>query len=95
MLARSVPRLPGARCREPAAREVFDQARERGGGCRGARLEAVKICEACPALERCRRWVDGLEPAERPRGVVAGVVVSYRDVVLAARIARHGGKRSA
>jgi len=36
---------------------------------------ALRICRQCPALARCRSWLDGLDPHERPHGVVAGRVL--------------------
>ena len=65
-LTRSVPRLPGAACRrDPHLFDLTDRddpAVER----------AKSICESCPALNRCRRWLRGTPPALRPSGAVGG-----------------------
>jgi hypothetical protein len=41
-IARTVPRLPGAACREH--RELFDRTAIRGRGMTAARREALEIC---------------------------------------------------
>lgn len=77
-LAAGIPDLPGARCK--GRTELFDQTAPREGR-RGdhdalwyAQRAAVALCRACPSLSACRAWFDGLEPTQRPRGVVAGLV---------------------
>jgi len=70
-----VPALPGARCR--GRTELFDATihPERGGSIddlQYARNRASDLCGACPALNRCRAWVDSLPPNQRPHGVIAG-----------------------
>ena len=77
-----VPRLPGAACRAPQNRAVFDAANGAGSGRsapatrREARREAKAICGTCDALADCAAWIDGLRPSERPGGVAAGRVTS-------------------
>jgi hypothetical protein len=66
----AVPRLPGAMCRDDPA--LFDLARDH----RNSRGRALTVCQSCAALEQCREWVLTLEPDERPRGVVAGMVIN-------------------
>ena len=41
-----------------------------------ARRRAVQLCQQCPVLHQCRAWFDSLDQSERPRGVIAGVVVN-------------------
>lgn len=36
---------------------------------------ALRICRSCPALQRCRDWLDSLPASQRPPGVVAGQVI--------------------
>lgn len=72
-----VPDLAGARCR--GRRELFDAtiSSERGGttdAAEYAREAAQRLCEQCPALDRCRQWLHSLPPRQRPLGVVAGQV---------------------
>lgn len=77
-----VPRLPGASCRAPENRAVFDAANGAGLGqrhaqeIREARHAAKTICGTCPAKSACHTWIDGLRPSERPGGVAAGQVTS-------------------
>lgn len=70
------PSLPGARCRGRA--HLFDPGeRTEGASTVAARhAQALGLCEHCPALTRCESWVDSLPPGRRPRGVVAGRVIS-------------------
>jgi hypothetical protein len=58
----AAPSLPGAKCRNRV--ELFDRA---AGG-----------CAQCPSLQLCPEWYDSLKPHQRPRGVVAGQVVTKR-----------------
>jgi hypothetical protein len=60
-----IPPLPGALCR--GQWNLFDEANDPG-----AIEAATRTCELCPALDRCRQWVNGLPPRNRPTGVVAG-----------------------
>ena len=75
-IARTVPRLPGAACRDH--RELFYRTAVRGRGMTAARREAIEICTSCPALARCRRWLESTPERERPFGVVAGQVIPPR-----------------
>ena len=68
----AAPVLPGARCRrrhhlfDPAAPgEDPDTAAQR-------HMEALGLCQRCPALDRCEAWFLSLKPSKRPLGVVAG-----------------------
>jgi hypothetical protein len=76
------PRMPGASCRAPENRAVFDAANGAGLGRsapaarREARREAKALCGTCDALADCAAWIDGLRPSERPGGVAAGRVTS-------------------
>ena len=67
-----VPLLRGARCRgrhylfdAQEGDEPDDVASER-------HLQALGLCQLCPALRDCERWVDSLPVRKRPLGVVAG-----------------------
>ena len=73
-LAVAAPALPWARCKGAA---LWD---ERGDG--ESRQEAadrhawaISACRGCPALRACREWLESLQPAQRPGGVVAGQLV--------------------
>jgi WhiB family redox-sensing transcriptional regulator len=70
-----VPQLPGARCR--GRHELFDATINgtRGsdpGNVEYARSAAEQLCQACPALADCRRWLNSLTPHSRPAGITAG-----------------------
>ena len=41
-----------------------------------ARREALRLCAGCEAQTHCRAWLDALPKSRRPRGVVAGVVIT-------------------
>jgi hypothetical protein len=75
-----VPRLPAAACRGRA--KLFDATipdvsnRPRAAV---ARREALKVCAACSCLRACSAWLDSLDPADRPRGVVAGRINTWRE----------------
>lgn len=66
-----VPRLDGARCVGRAT--LFDPQRDRENWRAAAERHqaAQAICRDCPALARCRDWLDGLPKSDRPPGVVA------------------------
>lgn len=62
---KGVPRLEGARC--VGRSELFDEVDDPES------VEyAVHICRGCPALAACEDWFNGLRPAARPFGVIAG-----------------------
>ena len=72
-LARTIPDLPGARCKGHA--ELFDRTiayphSDRRALTDLARTQALQTCACCPVLDRCREWFEGLAPEQRPRGVV-------------------------
>jgi len=75
-LARATPRLPSAACRGHT--DLFDatvaMAPRGHAALYRARAEALQICATCRALVLCRRWVDTLDPEQRPRGAIAGRV---------------------
>lgn len=71
------PRLPGALCRDHP--DLFDATHASGKAAMTrhlteARAAAKAVCRACPAIDPCGQWADGLRPSERPGGVVAGKV---------------------
>jgi WhiB family transcriptional regulator, redox-sensing transcriptional regulator len=82
-LVASLPDLDGAACAGEYA--LFDSTIPGWGEVTGkparrheldnARAAALRLCAACPALDDCRVWLDGLRPSRRPRGVIAGQVV--------------------
>jgi WhiB family redox-sensing transcriptional regulator len=42
------------------------------------RQAALQICAHCPELTRCRDWVDSLPASQRPLGVIAGRIITFR-----------------
>lgn len=71
----AAPRLEGALCRGRS--EHWDMppspSRDPDPDDTAQRIAlAVGACQRCPALNRCRAWVSGLRPSQRPAGVVAG-----------------------
>ena len=82
-LAAEIPALPGAACKaridlyERTVGEHQMTSRLTKTEVDDARREALRLCNnRCPALERCRAWLDALPPSRRPAGVVAGVVIT-------------------
>lgn len=72
-----LPELPEARCR--GRHELFDATIHAVRGdspdtIEYARTAAMRLCQHCPALDRCTAWFDSLPPPERPLGVVAGQI---------------------
>jgi hypothetical protein len=57
---------------EPEAMAEFERM------CSNARVVALQICQSCPALQPCRQWFDSLPAPQRPRGVIAGRLVTKR-----------------
>ena len=43
-----------------------------------AREQALRCCQSCPVLTQCSDWFDSLPAWDRPRGVVAGQVITKR-----------------
>lgn len=85
------PALPGARCR--GRHHLFDEL-QRGEpvAVAGQRhLQAIGLCQACPSLNPCRAWFDGLKPSKRPTGVTAGRVNIPKPV---GRLRQHHRKES-
>jgi len=74
-IAQATPRLPGPPCRAPANRAIFDRASAQAAGMGSARAQALAICDSCPALTLCRRWIEPLDENDRPRGIVGGMLV--------------------
>jgi hypothetical protein len=76
------PALPGAACKgmAPLYERTVDERRVDGRPTKteleNARSEALGLCNACPALDRCRAWLDSQRVTRRPRGVVAGQVIT-------------------
>ena len=67
----------------PEARAIFDLTSSRAVGLTTARHQAIAICRSCPCLAECRRWLESLDEHERPRGIVAGILVPHNDRVIA------------
>ena len=77
----AAPLLPGAQC--TGRHDLFDltapdSAGRLPAGTAQARRDAIAICDACPELINCRRWVESLPTTRRPHGVVAGMIVDRR-----------------
>lgn len=67
----SAPRLPEA----GLSAEFDERAEGERKAVADARINAaVRVCQQCPELLRCREWFDSLAPGDRPPGVVAGVI---------------------
>jgi len=65
------PRLRArAACRDRP--ELFNQSAQNDPD--RTERKALRICKRCPALDDCRSWVSGMDPAQRPAGVVGGLV---------------------
>jgi WhiB family transcriptional regulator, redox-sensing transcriptional regulator len=97
-VARRHPGLPGARCKGKA--DLFEAIIAEHGvdnqpttdELEIARRAALRLCAVCPALDPCRVWLDGLRPTRRPRGVIAGQVVTSTGVSSSTRTtADHAG----
>ena len=75
----AAPHLPGAACRAQTA--LFDATIEDAGRPRTAAAlhAALQVCQQCRALGACTAWVDSLDPADRPRGVVAGRINTWQE----------------
>lgn len=81
-LLEGIPALPGARCkgRSDLYERTIGEHRMTGQITQteldDARSAALRLCAACPALDPCRAFLDALPGAHRPRGVVAGLVIT-------------------
>lgn len=79
-LLAGIPALPDARCRGRAALFEATIAVRHGAPAKAelenARSEALRLCRTCPALGPCRAWLTGMPQTRRPRGVVAGMIVT-------------------
>lgn len=77
-LLAGIPALPDARCRGRAA--LFEATIATRGPIKAelenARSEALRLCRTCPALGPCGVWLTGMPQTRRPRGVVAGMIVT-------------------
>jgi hypothetical protein len=65
------PRLDGALCKGRS--QLFDL--DAIADDQAAIQRAIGICHRCPALRACKAWSDTMTPAQRPTGVLAGVLV--------------------
>lgn len=74
----AAPVLRGARCR--GRHYLFDpqEGRESDETANARHLQALGLCERCPALSACQAWLDSLPRSKRPCGVVAGRVIHPR-----------------
>jgi WhiB family redox-sensing transcriptional regulator len=68
------PALHGARCRGRS--HLFDARADREPlpVAEARHAQALGLCARCPALVRCKSWLDDLPVRKRPLGVVAGRV---------------------
>lgn len=82
-LLAGIPALPGAPCkgrselyeRTVGERHVVGQLTK--AELENARCEALRLCNnRCPELDACRAWLGALPATRRPRGVVAGLVIT-------------------
>lgn len=73
-LVTGMPPMPNALCRadrSPDMWKLFDRAAESIVAAR----EAQKICRTCDHLIECQLWLRNTPRAERPAGVVGGLIV--------------------
>jgi WhiB family redox-sensing transcriptional regulator len=72
-----IPRMPDALCK--GRPELFDEATlgEAPWMVEHRHAEALRLCARCPELLPCKAYLDGLRPAEKPGGVIAGQVRSW------------------
>jgi WhiB family transcriptional regulator, redox-sensing transcriptional regulator len=85
-LLEGIPDLDGARCkgRSDLYEGTISEYRIDGQPASAsaalvtnARSEALRLCnDGCPALDACRAWLGAMPAAQRPRGVVAGLVIT-------------------
>ncbi|WP_100482301.1 hypothetical protein [Mycobacteroides abscessus] len=82
-LLAGIPALPGAPCKGRSdlyERTIGGRIEGRHAGSpelENARCEALRLCnDRCPALASCRAWLGALPATRRPRGVVAGLVIT-------------------
>lgn len=79
-LLTGIPDLDGARCKGEA--DLFEatvggrSGRHVNADREHARASALRLCAECPALLACRQWLAGERPTRRPRGVVAGQIIT-------------------
>lgn len=98
-LIAGIPDLPGAQCKGRADLfevTVGDHNRPASRAeIQHARATALRLCETCPALNRCQVWFDGLRISQRPRGVVAGQVIAAGGLPMRTRTqaSRHEAER--
>lgn len=71
---RSVPRLPGARCRGQS--DLFDERHtdEPEDDWQHRSQTALHLCRTCPALAGCQTWFADLPRHQQPPGVIAGQI---------------------
>lgn len=69
---RGIPRLAGAAC--VGLSDAFDPAHqdEDTADTRYRHTVALRLCNECPALTDCSKWVATLRPSQKPPGVIAG-----------------------
>lgn len=78
-----IPALSDAPCKgrsELYERTIGERSKGRHPGSpelENARSEALRLCnDRCPALGACRAWLAAQPATRRPRGVVAGLVIT-------------------
>lgn len=74
----AAPALDGAAC--TGRGHLFDdrQTEETTDAWRHRATAAASVCHRCPVMNGCRDWLESLEPARRPHGIVAGLRVDQR-----------------
>ena len=65
-----VPVLPGARC-VPGNSDLPPGFWDADASAAEHRA-AIAVCRACPALDMCRSWFNGLTKSQKPTGIIAG-----------------------
>ena len=63
------PNMPDAACK---GQDMHDEHRPGELDATERHAAAITVCNSCTELQKCREWVEGLRPSQRPTGVVAG-----------------------
>lgn len=73
-----IPNLDRALCK--FRHHLFDEAQpgESDTDVERRQAFALRLCAACPELQRCRDYLDSLPPAKKPGGVIAGQIRTWK-----------------
>ncbi|MGV0874245.1 hypothetical protein [Mycolicibacterium sp. XJ879] len=94
-LLEGIPALDGARCKNRSELYERTNGEHRMTGrlttteLESARCAALRICSECPALRQCRAYLQGLPMSQRPRGVIAGLVITSTGLPAKTRTPTH------